>query len=79
MLLHFGELHLIFNLLWLWYFGRQLESIIPWWSFALLVAATAFVGEYSSVLAVGLQQFRGHVRGDLRSGRLRLDPLQLPA
>ncbi|MEC9483504.1 MAG: rhomboid family intramembrane serine protease [Halomonas sp.] len=25
--LHFGWMHLIFNLLWLWYFGRQVEAL----------------------------------------------------
>ena len=59
MLLHFGELHLIFNLLWLWYFGRQLESIIPWWSFALLVAATAFVGNTAQYWQLGYNNFGG--------------------
>ena len=28
-LLHFGEIHLVFNLLWLFYFGRQIERVQP--------------------------------------------------
>ena len=59
MLLHFGELHLVFNLLWLWYFGRQLESMIPWWSFALLVAVTAFVGNTAQYWQQGYNNFGG--------------------
>ncbi|WP_136253024.1 rhomboid family intramembrane serine protease [Onishia niordana] len=26
-LLHFGWMHLVFNLLWIWYFGRQIEEL----------------------------------------------------
>ena len=59
MLLHFGELHLVFNLLWLWYFGRQLENIISWWEFALLVIVTAFVGNTAQYWQLGYNNFGG--------------------
>ena len=59
MLLHFGELHLVFNLLWLWYFGRQLENIISWWEFASLVTVTAFVGNTAQYWQLGYNNFGG--------------------
>ncbi|OHV12889.1 rhomboid family intramembrane serine protease [Kushneria phosphatilytica] len=42
-LLHFSWMHLIFNMLWLWYFGRQVERIegLGRTSVLLLVAAVA--------------------------------------
>ncbi|GHB30129.1 rhomboid family intramembrane serine protease [Salinicola rhizosphaerae] len=41
--LHFGWMHLIFNMLWVWYFGRQIEAIQGWKRLAgvTLVAAVA--------------------------------------
>ena len=57
--LHFGELHLIFNLLWLWYFGRQLEDKISWWEFALLITVTAFVGNTAQYWQLGYNNFGG--------------------
>tara|TARA_S200000501_G_C20767910_1_gene719173 strand:+ start:252 stop:1181 length:930 start_codon:yes stop_codon:yes gene_type:complete len=59
MLLHFGELHLVFNLLWLWYFGQQLENMISWWEFALLVTVTAFVGNTAQYWQLGYNNFGG--------------------
>ena len=58
-LLHFGELHLVFNLLWLWYFGRQLENMISWWEFAVLVTVTAFVGNTAQYWQLGYNNFGG--------------------
>lgn len=43
-LLHFGPVHLVFNLLWLWYFGRMIEPVLGWWRYAGLVLLTAFGG-----------------------------------
>ena len=59
MLLHFGELHLVFNLLWLWYFGQQLENMISWWEFAFLVTVTAFVGNTAQYWQLGYNNFGG--------------------
>ena len=59
MLLHFGELHLIFNMLWLWYFGRQLEKLQSWWVFLLLVIVTSFVGNTAQYWHLGYNNFGG--------------------
>ena len=59
MLLHFGELHLIFNMLWLWYFGRQLEKLQPWWVFAILITVTSFVGNTAQYWYLGYNNFGG--------------------
>lgn len=59
MLLHFGELHLVFNLLWLWYFGKQLEALQPKWLFLLLVVATSFVSNTTQYLALEYNNFGG--------------------
>lgn len=59
MFLHFGELHLVFNMLWLWYFGRQLEAIQPAWVFALLIVITAFVSNTTQFLFIQYNNFGG--------------------
>jgi GlpG protein len=59
MLLHFGELHLIFNMLWLLYFGRQLEPIHPVWLFLLLVLLLAFVSNTVQYLSIHFNNFGG--------------------
>lgn len=43
-LLHFGELHLVFNLLWLFYFGTRLEQVQPLAVVLTLYIVTAFCG-----------------------------------
>lgn len=59
MFLHFGELHLVFNMLWLWYFGKQLESLQPKWLFLLLVLVTAFISNTTQYLALQYNNFGG--------------------
>jgi GlpG protein len=59
MFLHFGELHIVFNLLWLWYFGRQLEAVQSSWGFLLLVILTSFVGNTAQYLYSGASNFGG--------------------
>jgi len=59
MLLHFSVLHIVFNLLWLWYFGRQLETIYSSWLFLLVVLFTSFVANTTQYLASGYNNFGG--------------------
>ncbi len=59
MFLHFGEMHLVFNMLWLWYFGRQLESLQSHWWFLGLVVSAAFVSNTAQYLALGYNNFGG--------------------
>lgn len=59
MLLHFGELHIVFNLLWLWYFGRQLETVQSSWMFLLLVTVTSFAGNVMQYLSSQATNFGG--------------------
>lgn len=59
MFLHFGELHLIFNLLWLWFFGKQIESIQPGWLFLLLILIMAFVSNTTQFMTVQFNNFGG--------------------
>lgn len=49
-LLHFGWMHLIFNMLWLWYFGRQIESIQGWRRLGLIVVVAAVVSNLAQYL-----------------------------
>ena len=59
MLLHFGELHLVFNMMWLWYFGRQLESAQPRWLFIVLIIFCSFVGNTAQYLTSEYNNFGG--------------------
>lgn len=59
MFLHFGELHLVFNMLWLWYFGRQLEAIHPHWVFLGLILAMDFAGNTTQYLYSHYNNFGG--------------------
>ena len=59
MFLHFGELHLVFNMLWLWYFGKQLEAIHPRWLFILLIVLTSFVSNTTQYLSSNFNNFGG--------------------
>ena len=59
MFLHFGELHLIFNMLWLWYFGRQLEAIHPRWLFIVLIILASFVSNTTQYLSSNFNNFGG--------------------
>ncbi|OFE11502.1 hypothetical protein PHACT_13225 [Pseudohongiella acticola] len=58
-LLHFGAVHLVFNLLWLWYFGRMIEPVLGWWRMLALVLLTAFGGNMAQYLWAGNGMFGG--------------------
>lgn len=58
-LLHFGAVHLVFNLLWLWYFGRMIEPVLGWWRISALVLLTAFGGNMAQYLWSGNGMFGG--------------------
>lgn len=58
-LLHFGELHLVFNLLWLFYFGRLLESRQSLGLVALVFFATAVGGNVAQYTLSGSNAFGG--------------------
>ena len=59
MLLHFGELHLVFNMMWLWYFGRQLEGVQPRYLFIVVIIFCSFVGNTAQYLTSGYNNFGG--------------------
>ena len=58
-LLHFGEIHLVFNLLWLFYFGRQIERVQPWLLVAVVYAMTALAGNVAQYYFSGSNAFGG--------------------
>jgi GlpG protein len=59
MFLHFGLLHLVFNMLWLWYFGKQLEVAQPSWLFLLVIVVTSFVANTTQYLVINYNNFGG--------------------
>ncbi|MEX0963367.1 MAG: rhomboid family intramembrane serine protease [Pseudohongiellaceae bacterium] len=59
MLLHFGELHIVFNMLWLGYFGRQLESVQPRGLYIALILFCSFAGNTAQYLYTGYNNFGG--------------------
>jgi len=59
MFLHFGELHLVFNMLWLWYFGKQLEAIHSSWTVAGLIVVMAFVSNTAQFMMSETRNFGG--------------------
>lgn len=56
--LHFGWMHLTFNLLWLWYFGRQVETL-QGSGRMLLILLAAGIGANLAQYAVGTVLFGG--------------------
>jgi len=46
-------------MLWLWYFGKQLEAIQPTWVFLLLIILTSFISNTTQYLAIDYNNFGG--------------------
>lgn len=58
-LLHFGPVHLIFNLLWLWFFGRMIEPAFSKLTYAALILFIAFAANVLQYLWSGTPNFGG--------------------
>ena len=58
-LLHFGEIHLVFNLLWLFYFGKQIERAQPLLLVAMVYIATTLAGNVAQYYLTGSNAFGG--------------------
>lgn len=58
-LLHFGPLHLIFNMLWLWFFGRMMEPVLGKPVYALVIVLMAFGANVLQYLWSGDINFGG--------------------
>lgn len=58
-LLHGGLIHLAFNMLWLWEFGRRIEALQPSWVMIPLVLIIALVSDTAQFLYAGSIYFGG--------------------
>ena len=59
MFLHFGPLHLLFNMIWLWTLGRPLETLLRRTRFILLIVVIAAVSNVAQALISGSINFGG--------------------
>lgn len=57
--LHFGWMHLVFNLMWAWVFGEMIEKNQGHWRLVLLVVFAALVSNSAQFLFNGSSQFGG--------------------
>jgi GlpG protein len=58
-LLHFGPVHLVFNMLWLWFFGRMMEPVLGVKTFLAVITLTAFFSNVAQYLWSGTSNFGG--------------------
>ena len=58
-LLHFGPIHLVFNLLWLWFFGRMTEPVFGKLTYLVLILLIAFAANVAQYLWTGASNFGG--------------------
>ncbi len=59
MILHAGLLHLAFNMLWLWEFGRRIEAKQASWAMLMLIIVLALVSNTAQYLYSGSIYFGG--------------------
>ena len=59
MLLHGGIIHLAFNMLWLWEFGRRIEAVQASWSLLVLIVFIALVSNTVQYVYGGSLYFGG--------------------
>lgn len=57
--LHFGIIHLVFNMLWVWILGQRLEWFLGKWQFLLLVIVSGVIANFAQYLWTGLSNFGG--------------------
>lgn len=62
-MLHFGAIHLIFNTLWLWFFGRMMEPFLGWQRYLPLLLWLALAGNAAQYLWSGGQNNFGGLSG----------------
>lgn len=58
-LLHFGAMHLVFNTLWLWYFGRMMEPALASGRYALIMLWMALFANVAQYVWSGAPNFGG--------------------
>lgn len=58
-LLHFGPVHLVFNTLWLWFFGRMMEPVLGIKAYLAVMVLTAFFANVAQYLWSGTSNFGG--------------------
>lgn len=59
MLLHFGAVHLVFDVLWLWYFGRMIEGSQSSVVYLLVVLFTAYISNTTQYIWTYSSNFGG--------------------
>lgn len=59
MFLHFGLLHIAFNLLWVWELGRRIELALSPWALLALVLVLSLVSNTIQFLWTGITSFGG--------------------
>ncbi|ACE85798.1 rhomboid family intramembrane serine protease [Cellvibrio japonicus] len=57
--LHFGMVHLAFNMILLWWFGQRLELLLGHWCFLLLVAVAGVLANLGQYYWTGMPNFGG--------------------